>query len=208
MSAISAGIPGTSPHFMILPAASAFHMIASCSVVTHCSGFAVFTTTDSASFATVTKSNSIPFSAQSAASSSLIKREAFEASVSPLQNFSKPPPVPEMLTETRTPGLTSMNNSAATSEAGPTVEEPSITIEPVSSAVVSSVVEPPEVVVVAAGSDSAAQPASTRTDADISAAAASSFFFKICLLLRMDKDGLPASMTTLQHRADSRLFIV
>jgi hypothetical protein len=73
--------------------------------------------------------------------------------------------------------------------------------------VVSSEVEPPEVVVVAAGSDSAAQPASTRTDADINAAAASSFFFKICLLVGMDKDGLPASPSTLQHRTGIKLII-
>jgi hypothetical protein len=42
----------------------------------------------------------MPFSSQSSISSSLIGREALLPSVSPMQNFSKPPPVPEMATET------------------------------------------------------------------------------------------------------------
>ena len=46
----------------------------------------------------------MPAFLQIAASSSLIGREASEMSVSPAQNFSKPPPVPEMPTVTLTLG--------------------------------------------------------------------------------------------------------
>ena len=61
------------------------------------------TTTVSASLATWSSVYSTPFSSQTgASSSSLIGREALEMSVSPAQNFSKPPPVPEVPTETLT----------------------------------------------------------------------------------------------------------
>jgi hypothetical protein len=43
----------------------------------------------------------------------LIGREASEMSVSPAQNFSKPPPVPEMPTEILTSGFSSLKSSAA-----------------------------------------------------------------------------------------------
>ena len=46
-------------------------------------------------------------------------------SVSPRQNFWKPPPVPEMPTVTRTPGLAFWNSSATASLIGKTVLEPS-----------------------------------------------------------------------------------
>ncbi len=46
-------------------------------------------------------------------------------SVSPRQNFWKPPPVPEMPTVTRTPGVTFWNSSATASLMGKTVLEPS-----------------------------------------------------------------------------------
>jgi len=46
---------------------------------------------------------STPFSSQIAFSSSSIGREALERSVSPRQNRSKPPPVPEMPTVTFAP---------------------------------------------------------------------------------------------------------
>jgi hypothetical protein len=65
-----------------------------------------------------------------------------------------------------------MNSSAATSEAGPTVDEPSITIEPDKAPFASPSVAPPVSV-------SAAQPASTRTDADNNAAAEISFLFNV-----------------------------
>ncbi len=50
---------------------------------------------------------------QSTSSSSLIGREASEMSVSPAQNFSKPPPVPDWPTEICTPLFCDMNCSAA-----------------------------------------------------------------------------------------------
>ncbi len=50
-------------------------------------------------------------------------------SVSPRQNFLKPPPVPDMPTVTRTlPRLEIWNSSAKASETGNTVLEPSILI--------------------------------------------------------------------------------
>ena len=91
-------------------------MASSCAVVKQSIGLSIFTTTDRPSFATCTFAKLIPFSAHSAASSSLIKREASLPSVSPLQNFSNPPPVPEVATETCTPGFSAMKSSAATSE--------------------------------------------------------------------------------------------
>ena len=51
-------------------------------------------------------------------------------SVSPAQNFSKPPPVPEVPTVTRTPEFSAMNCSATASVNGATVLEPSMRIEP------------------------------------------------------------------------------
>src|SRR5215213_9212101 len=76
----------------------------------------------------------MPFFLQTRASSSgLIGRDASEMSVSPAQNFSKPPPVPEMPTVTLTSGLSSLNSSAAASVNGPTVDEPSIAIVPLRS---------------------------------------------------------------------------
>ena len=69
-----------------------------------------------------------PFSQIGASSSSLIGREASEMSVSPAQNFSKPPPVPDVPTVTCTSGYSSLNSSAAASANGATVDEPSIAI--------------------------------------------------------------------------------
>ena len=63
-------------------------------------------------------------------SSSLIGRDASDRSVSPLQNFLKPPPVPEMPTVTWTPGLAAPKASAAAVVSGPTVEEPSAEMVP------------------------------------------------------------------------------
>ena len=53
------------------------------------------------------------FSQTGTSSSSLIGREASEMSVSPAQNFSKPPPVPDSPTVILTPGFSSWNCSAA-----------------------------------------------------------------------------------------------
>ena len=62
----------------------------------------------------------------SPASSGLIGREASFMSVSPLQNFLKPPPVPANATVTLTPLLAFWNSSATASVIGYTVLEPSI----------------------------------------------------------------------------------
>src|SRR5215207_7161962 len=51
-------------------------------------------------------------------------------SVSPAQNFSKPPPVPEVPTVTLTSGFSALNCSAIASDSGPTVLEPSTRISP------------------------------------------------------------------------------
>ena len=92
--------------------------------------FSLFTITVSASVATWNSVYSMPASLQIAASSSLIGREASERSVSPAQKRSKPPPVPEMPTVTWTSGATLANASAAAVVSGPTVDEPSASIEP------------------------------------------------------------------------------
>ena len=66
------------------------------------------------SLATCTSPNSTPFSSQiGTSSSSSIGREASEMSVSPAQNFSKPPPVPDWPTVIWTFGCSSLNSSAA-----------------------------------------------------------------------------------------------
>ena len=54
-------------------------------------------------------------------------------SVSPAQNFSKPPPVPEVPTVTLTPGCSSLKSSAAAVVSGATVLEPSTLTLPESS---------------------------------------------------------------------------
>ena len=71
----------------------------------------------------------MPLSAQASISRCLMGREASEIWVSPRQNFSKPPPVPEKATLTRT-SETRPNSSAMASEMGKTVEEPSMRISP------------------------------------------------------------------------------
>ena len=79
-------------------------------------------------------------------------------SVSPLQNFSKPPPVPEVPTVTLTPGLLA-KSSAATEESGATVEEPSTRTSPVRSALApepESLLLPPQAVSRRMGAVSAA----------------------------------------------------
>ncbi len=70
------------------------------------------------------------FSFNFAASSSLIGREASEKSVSPLMNFSNPPPVPDTPTDTCTFGCTAEYSSTIASMIGATVEDPSPEILP------------------------------------------------------------------------------
>src|SRR6266540_1678841 len=69
--------------------------------------------------------------AQAAFSVSLMGRDASEMSVSPPQNFSKPPPVPEVPTVTWTPEFCCWNMSAADSLSGATVLEPSMLMAPI-----------------------------------------------------------------------------
>ncbi len=66
-----------------------------------------------------------PALAQASVSVALIGREALLMSVSARQNFWKPPPVPEIPTVTRTPGLAFWNSSATASLTGKTVLDPS-----------------------------------------------------------------------------------
>ena len=65
-----------------------------------------------------------------ASSSGLIGRDASEMSVSPAQNFSKPPPVPDVPTVIFTFGFSPWNASWAACANGATVLEPSILIVP------------------------------------------------------------------------------
>ena len=89
----------------------------------------MFTMFVSASVATWSSTYSTPPSSQRATSSSSICRDAFEMSVSPAQNRSKPPPVPEMPTVTSPPPAV-FQSSAALVVNGPTVLEPSAVISP------------------------------------------------------------------------------
>jgi hypothetical protein len=73
-----------------------------------------------------------PLSRQAIASEGRIGREAFERSVSPRQNRSKPPPVPEMPTVIRTPRFFFWKPSAAAEVYGPSVLEPSAVMVPLS----------------------------------------------------------------------------
>src|SRR3712207_9154882 len=67
---------------------------------------------------------------QRSISSCSIGREALEMSVCPWQNFSNPPPVPAVPTETLTSGDSSRKTSPAEEVSGSTVEEPSTTTSP------------------------------------------------------------------------------
>ena len=74
---------------------------------------------------------SMPAAWHSAASSSLILREASEMSVSPAQNFLKPSPVPGPSIVYLKSGLLAASASATPVEIGSTVDEPETLIEPV-----------------------------------------------------------------------------
>jgi hypothetical protein len=65
---------------------------------------------------------------QASISDSLIGRDALEMSVSPAQNFSNPPPVPEVPTVTFTPLFSAWKSSAASVSNGATVLDPSMRI--------------------------------------------------------------------------------
>ena len=104
------------------------------------------------SFATGTSVYSIPsFSHTGTSSFSSIGREASEMSVSPAQNFSKPPPVPLAPTEMSTSGFSSLKSSAAASANGATVLEPSMAIVPDTALAIGAAAV--VIIVVAAGRD-------------------------------------------------------
>ena len=86
--------------------------------------------TDIPSIATLSSTYSMPASAQSFASSSLILREASEMSVSPAQNFLKPSPVPGPSTVNLKSGFVAAKASATPVEMGSTVDEPETKISP------------------------------------------------------------------------------
>ena len=88
------------------------------------------TTTAMPSIATGSSMNPTLLSPQSPCSDSLMKREASEMSVSSLQNFLKPPPLPEIPTGTRTLEKRFWYSSATACVIGPTVLEPSTRIVP------------------------------------------------------------------------------
>src|SRR5687768_6900283 len=71
---------------------------------------------------------SMPVLPHAVTSEAEIGRDAFEISVSPRQNFSKPPPVPDRPTVTRKPRLIFWNSSANASVTGKTVLDPSAVI--------------------------------------------------------------------------------
>ena len=95
------------------------------------------------SLATGTSVYSTPPFEQASSSSGSIGREASEMSVSPAQNFSKPPLVPAAPTVMLTSGFSSLKSSAAAWANGSTVLDPSIEIVPERSPPVSP---PPSVV--------------------------------------------------------------
>jgi hypothetical protein len=85
----------------------------------------------------------MPASRHSFSSSGSICRDASEMSVSPAQNRSKPPPVPDVPTVTRASGFAAWKSSAARVASGATVLEPSASTEPLTAS--------PELPVFAAG---------------------------------------------------------
>ncbi len=87
-------------------------------------------------------------------------------SVSPVQNFSKPPPVPEVPTVTLTPGCSSLKSSAAAVVSGATVLEPSTLTLPDSS------LELPPLPLSAAASVLLSPPQAVRTSAPATMAVA------------------------------------
>jgi hypothetical protein len=105
----------------------------------------------------------------------LIGRDAFENCVSPVpQKRSKPPPEPEIDRLMMTSGCAEAYSSAMASVSGPTVDEPSISIEPESSSEASGAgvdVEGAGAGAGAAGSSSA-PPQAARTRADAARTAA------------------------------------
>src|SRR5829696_14394 len=111
-----------------------FHSSLSCSTVMQSTARSLFVATAMPSLATtISVYFTPPLSQTGTSSSSSMGRDAVEMSVSPAQNFSKPPPVPDVPTVILTSGYSSLNSSAAASANGATVDDPSIAIWPLMS---------------------------------------------------------------------------
>ena len=98
-----------------------------------------------------------PFSQTGTSSFSSIGREASAMSISPAQNFSKPPPVPDSPTVTLTFGFSPWKPSAAAWANGKTVLEPSMAMLPDRS--------PPPLLLLLSSPPHAATPSASRAAA-------------------------------------------
>src|SRR5688572_17563132 len=127
----------------MLPWAAGSHIFFNSSIVMQViQSFFGFTTILRASYATGSSMNEMPLAAHASISEALIGRDASLMSISPLQNFENPPPVPERPTVTRTLLLLRTNSSATASDMGKTVLEPSMVTEPPSPSTFSPPVQP------------------------------------------------------------------
>ena len=91
--------------------------------------FSGLTATVSPSMATGSSMNSTPPSAHFSSSLALIGRDASLMSISPLQNFLNPPPVPEIpMTNLAEPPIDFPQSSTMASEMGNTVLDPSMSV--------------------------------------------------------------------------------
>ena len=111
---------------MTVPCAAGSHIrFRSSGVRVSTQSFPACTTTAMPSYAMGSSTNPIPAAAHASISRGRMGRDALEMSVSPAQNFSKPPPVPDTPTVTRASGSTRRYSSATASAIGNTVLEPS-----------------------------------------------------------------------------------
>ena len=142
VSGTSLKLPAGGMSFQLLILESGPQMAFSCAVVSSSEPTSVFALVTMVIPSEATRNSwySTPPLLQAATSSSSIAREASEMSVSPLQNSSKPPPVPDVPTVMLTSPFSALNASAAAEVRGPTVEEPSMAMSPESEAA-----SPPEV---------------------------------------------------------------
>src|SRR4029453_10364280 len=122
------GQPGrTWLHLLTLPCASGSQsVLSSLTVMQDAQSFFGFTMTARPSYAIGSSMYSIPLALHASTSVGLIGRDASEMSVSPLQNFLKPPPVPEIPTVTFALGFTFWNSSATASLIGQAALDPAM----------------------------------------------------------------------------------
>jgi hypothetical protein len=105
----------------------------------------------------------MPLAAHVSISTGRMGRDALLMSVSPRQNRSKPPPVPDTPTVTRRPGLAIWNSSATASLIGKTVLDPSIRISAGVSASPSPPLPPQATTAIAITAQAATRPRQRRT---------------------------------------------